>query len=109
MTGVNSQSAFALAAGGGVDVVLTKHIAWRFVQMDYLMTNFSGTSVGGHARQDKFRIGAGLLLRPGFPLPPLPPKPKEHRTASCAAHPGSVYSAAPASAALPVTAYTPAG
>src|SRR5229473_1297578 len=107
LTGTSSQSAFALAAGGGVDVVLTKHIAWRFVQMDYLMTNFSGTSVGGNARQDNFRIGTGIVLRLGLPLPPLPPKPKEQPTASCSANPASVYAGSNDTVAVHVTANSP--
>src|SRR5229473_968906 len=107
MTGVNSQSAFALAAGGGVDVVLTKHVAWRFVQMDYLMTTFSGATLGGNARQDNFRVGTGIVLRLGFPLPPPPPKPKEPPTASCSANPASVYAGSNDTVAVHVTANSP--
>src|SRR5271169_4592403 len=40
VTGSTSQTTFALAAGGGVDVVLMKNLSWRFFQADYLMTNF---------------------------------------------------------------------
>jgi outer membrane protein OmpA-like peptidoglycan-associated protein len=107
ITGDNNQSAFALAAGGGVDVVLTKHIAWRFVQMDYLMTNFSGSSLGGNARQDDFRIGTGIVLRLGFPAPPPPPKPKEPPTASCSVTPASVYAGSNDTIAVHVTANSP--
>ena len=39
-TGDQGQSAFALATGGGVDVVITDYLAWRFAQLDYVMTNF---------------------------------------------------------------------
>src|SRR5882724_1350470 len=42
VTGGARQSSFALAAGGGVDIVFTRHIAWRFAQIDYLMTNANG-------------------------------------------------------------------
>jgi outer membrane protein OmpA-like peptidoglycan-associated protein len=107
MTGTNAQSAFALAAGGGVDVVLTKHLAWRFVQMDYLMTTFSGASLGGNARQDNFRIGTGIVLRLGFPLPPPPPKPKLPPTASCSANPTSVYAGSNDTVGVHVTANSP--
>src|SRR5260221_8787749 len=62
-TGDASQGAFAMAIGGGVDVVLTKYLAWRFVQADYLMTNFSGTLPGPSGRQNNFRVGTGLVLR----------------------------------------------
>ena len=107
MTGDNNQSAFALAAGGGVDVVLSKHIAWRFVQMDYLMTNFSGSALGGNARQDNFRIGTGVVLRLGLPAPPPPPKPKEPPTASCAVTPASVYAGSNDPVTMHVTANSP--
>src|SRR5271166_6556015 len=43
LTGDTSQSSFGMALGGGVDVILTKSIAWRFVEADYLQTNFNGS------------------------------------------------------------------
>src|SRR6266849_9560150 len=54
ITGGADQNAFALAAGGGVDVVLTKNLAWRFAQLDYLLTSFSGPAVGATGRQNSF-------------------------------------------------------
>lgn len=107
LTGSASQNALAMAAGGGVDVVLNKYVAWRFVQMDYLMTNFTGTSVGGNARQDNFRIGTGIVVRMGLPAPPPPPKPKEPPTASCSANPSSVYAGSNDTVAVHVTANSP--
>lgn len=89
VTGGNSQSAFALAAGGGVDVVLTKWIAWRFFQADYLMTNYSGTLLTPNARENNFRIGSGIVLRWGYP--PAPPKPNHPPVAACSAAQPSVY------------------
>ena len=83
------QGSFALAAGGGVDVVFTKYIAWRFFQADYLMTNFSGTNLGANARQNNFRIGSGIVLRWGYP--PAPPKPNHPPVAACSADKPSVY------------------
>ncbi len=89
LTGTNSQSSFALAAGGGVDIVLLKNLAWRFFEADYLMTNFTGTLVGPEGRQNNFRIGTGAVLRWGYP--PAPPKPNHPPVASCSATPASVY------------------
>ena len=88
-TGDQSQNAFALAAGGGVDVVLTKNLAWRFAQIDYLMTNFSGPSLNANARQNNLRLGSGLVLRFGIPNPP--PPPNHPPVAACSANPTSVY------------------
>src|SRR5579859_2146017 len=107
ITGANSQSAFAVAAGGGVDVVLSKHVAWRFAQIDYLMTNFSGSSVGGNARQDNLRLGTGIVLRFGLPSPPPPPAPKGPPTASCLATPASVFAGSNDTATIHVTANSP--
>jgi outer membrane protein OmpA-like peptidoglycan-associated protein len=89
ITGANSQNAFALAAGGGVDVVLTKNVAWRFAQIDYLMTNFSGPSLNSEARQNNLRLGTGVVLRFGIPNPP--PPPNHPPVAACSANPTSVY------------------
>jgi OmpA family/PKD domain len=89
ITGSNGQSVFALAAGGGVDVVLTKNIAWRFAQIDYLMTNFSGPNVNPTARQNNLRLGSGLVVRWGIPNPP--PPPNHPPVAACSANPTSVY------------------
>jgi outer membrane protein OmpA-like peptidoglycan-associated protein len=89
LTGDTTQSTFAMAAGGGVDVVLTKHLAWRFFEADYLMTNFSGSLLNAEARQNNFRIGTGVVLR--WAYPPIPPKPNHPPVASCSATPTSVY------------------
>jgi outer membrane protein OmpA-like peptidoglycan-associated protein len=90
LTGDRGQSAFALAAGGGVDVVITRYLAWRFAQLDYVMTNFSGTGVGGNARQDNFRAATGIVLRFGFPKA-APPPVNRPPVAACSANPTSVY------------------
>jgi len=89
VTGDARQSSFALAAGGGVDVVLLKNLSWRFVEADYLMTNLSGSSLGANGRQNSFRIGTGLVFRWGYP--PAPPKPNHPPVAACSATPTSVY------------------
>jgi outer membrane protein OmpA-like peptidoglycan-associated protein len=89
VTGSTTQSTFALAAGGGVDIVLLKNLAWRFFQADYLMTNFTGPLMNPQGRQNNFRIGSGLVLRWGYP--PAPPKPNHPPVAACSADKPSVY------------------
>jgi hypothetical protein len=105
LTGDSSQSAFALAAGGGIDVVLTKNLAWRFAQLDYLMTNFSGSGLGASARQNNFRAATGLVFRWGFPNPP--PPPNHPPVAACSANPTSVYAGSNDSVAIHVNASDP--
>ena len=38
-----TDTAFAFAAGGGVDIKITKYLAWRAVQADYVLTTFDDT------------------------------------------------------------------
>ncbi len=105
ITGDSTQYTFALAAGGGVDIVLWKNLAWRFAQLDYLMTNFSGPALGPEARQNNFRAATGVVLRFGIPNPP--PPPNRNPVAACAANPASVYAGSSDSVAIHVTASDP--
>ena len=105
MTGAGRQSSFAIAAGGGVDMVLTKYLAWRVAQLDYFMTNFSGPAVGGNARQDNFRAGTGVVFRFGIPNPP--PPPNHPPVAACSVNPTSLYAGSGDSVAVHVNASDP--
>ena len=89
LTGDTGKSTFALEGGGGIDVILMKNLAWRFVEADYLMTNFNGPFLNATGRQNNFKIGTGLVLRWGYP--PIPPKPNHPPVAACAADKPSVY------------------
>ncbi|HXY26234.1 MAG TPA: OmpA family protein [Candidatus Acidoferrum sp.] len=105
MTGSGNQSAFALSGGGGVDMVITKSIAWRVAQIEYLMTNFSGPALGGNSRQDDLRVGTGIVLRFGIPNPP--PPPKHPPVAACSANPTSIYAGSGDTVAVHVNASSP--
>jgi outer membrane protein OmpA-like peptidoglycan-associated protein len=107
MTGAGSQSAFALAAGGGVDVALTRNLVWRFAEIDYLMTNFSGPSLGGNARQDSVRLGTGIVLRFGLPHEAPPPPVNHPPVAACTANPTSVFAGSSDTVAIHVNASDP--
>ncbi|HKT46758.1 MAG TPA: hypothetical protein VJP87_04475 [Candidatus Acidoferrales bacterium] len=109
MTGTTSQGSFALATGGGVDVVLTKNIAWRFAQLDYFMTNFAGPGLNGTGRQNNFRAGSGIVVRWGFPKAPPPPPAPKPPVAACSANPTSVYQGSNDAATLHVDASSPDG
>src|SRR5215472_4612660 len=60
VTGLGSaaSNAFALTAGGGADITLTKHVSFR-AQGDYLYTHFGG------ANQNSLRVQSGLVWRFG--------------------------------------------
>jgi OmpA family/PKD domain len=102
LTGIGTQSSFAMVAGGGVDAVIVKNLAWRVFEADYFMTNFTGTLVSPNGRQNNFRIGTGLVLRWGYP--PEPPKPNHPPVASCSASPTSVYQGSSDAIAIHVAA-----
>src|SRR6266481_4075245 len=103
--GGQDQNAFALATGGGVDIVLTKNIAWRFAQLDYLMTNHSGPALGASGRQNNFRAATGLVLRFGIPNPP--PPPNHSPVAACSVDPASVYAGSGGTVTVHVNASDP--
>ncbi len=105
VTGSTGQTAFAALAGGGIDVALTKNFVWRFAQLDYFMTRFSGPGVYKD-HQDNFRAATGIVFRWGIPNPP-PPAPKMPPTASCSASPSSVYEGSGDSVAIHVNASSP--
>src|SRR5713101_5156227 len=105
LVGTATQSAFAMAAGGGVDMVLTKNLAWRVAQLDYLMTSFSGSAVTATGRQNNFRAGTGLVLRFGIPNPP--PPPNHPPVAACSVSPASVYAGSGDTVAVRVNASDP--
>jgi outer membrane immunogenic protein len=55
-----SSNAFAMTAGGGLDIGLSRHLAIRTAQIDYFMTRFSN---GVNDRQNNLRLSAGIVLR----------------------------------------------
>jgi opacity protein-like surface antigen len=58
-----SDNAFAMAVGGGVDVRASDHVAFRLFQADYLLTRFGID--GDKANQHNFRISTGIVIRFG--------------------------------------------
>jgi hypothetical protein len=54
-----SEVRFGALAGGGVDVQVSRMVALRLIQADYVLTHFSSV------RQDNIRVSAGLVLRFG--------------------------------------------
>ena len=69
-TGLTSANSFAMAFGGGVDIGLTRHLAIRAVQVDYIRTQFNtidalaaGLSSNLDNRQNSFRYSTGIVFR----------------------------------------------
>ncbi len=63
-------NAFATALGAGLDLKLTKHVAWRVVQAEYLLTKFKD---GNDNLQNNLRLATGLVFRFGGNPPPNHP------------------------------------
>ncbi|MGB2643019.1 MAG: OmpA family protein [Candidatus Acidiferrum sp.] len=104
LTGNNSESAFALEAGGGVDVALTKNIAWRFAEIDYMLTSFHGDFLGPSGRENNLRLSTGMVFRFGFPTE-APPAPVNHPpVAACTVNPTSLFAGSNDTAAIHVNA-----
>lgn len=57
-----SESKFAWAPGGGVELVWTDRISVRVAQVDYLMTRYTQT---GATQQRNLRMSAGIVFRLG--------------------------------------------
>jgi opacity protein-like surface antigen len=64
-TPLPSQNAFAMTAGGGLDIRLTHHFAIRIVQAEYMMTRFGSVPAGGGSEQNDLRLSSGLVFRFG--------------------------------------------
>jgi opacity protein-like surface antigen len=86
LQGSGNNNAFAMALGGGLDLAVSKHIALRPVEVDYLLTRFGARNY--HANQNNFRYLGGLDFMFGG-APPVPV------TASCSASPTEVWSGDP--------------
>ena len=54
-----SDTAFAMMAGGGLDIKLSKHVAFRPIGADYYLTRFSSPQLGD-SNQNNFRYSAGI-------------------------------------------------
>jgi len=79
-TPLPTETGFAMALGGGLDVKVHRHVALRLIQVEYLMTRFvdRSTLAGKTAGQNDVRISAGIVFRFGGnrPSPPPPPAPE---------------------------------
>jgi outer membrane immunogenic protein len=60
--GLGSSTAFAMATGGGVDLNLTRHLALRLFQTDYLLTLLPNRT---NDHQNNFRFSTGVVFHFG--------------------------------------------
>ena len=57
-----SENNFAMTAGGGIDIKVSRHVSVRPVQAEYFMTKIAD---GLNNRQNNLRLGGGIVVRFG--------------------------------------------
>jgi Outer membrane protein beta-barrel domain len=62
-SGSPSNNAFDFVMGGGIDIPVTKSIAIRPAQFDFVLTRFGNNFTKGNQNQSNFRYGAGVVFR----------------------------------------------
>jgi outer membrane protein OmpA-like peptidoglycan-associated protein len=90
-TPLPSENAFAGLLGVGFDVKLTRHVAWRLVEGDFLVTRFHdpfSANADGRDWQKNVRLSSGLVFRFGGNPPRQPAVPM---SATCSADKEMVY------------------
>jgi outer membrane protein OmpA-like peptidoglycan-associated protein len=105
-TPLTSENTLAAALGLGFDVKVTRHIALRLIEGDFLVTNFRDPFAGGgdsQSWQKNIRLSSGLVFRFGGNPPP---PPRVAMSASCSADREMVYADTGDVIALHVTAAT---
>ena len=60
-----TQNGFTTAAGGGLDVQLTPHIALKPIQLEYVMSQLPQLGTNVNSIQNNLRYSAGVVLRLG--------------------------------------------
>jgi outer membrane protein OmpA-like peptidoglycan-associated protein/opacity protein-like surface antigen len=79
------QNAFAMTAGGGLDINVRRHLAIRVIQAEYMMTGFQNYNTGESATQNDMRLSAGIVFRFGGNPAPTPV------TLACSASPATIF------------------
>jgi outer membrane protein OmpA-like peptidoglycan-associated protein len=81
-----SNNAFDFIIGGGIDIPVSRSIAIRAGQFDYVLTRFGNNFTNGNNNQSNFRFQAGIVFRTGYAKPKAP----DVVTASCSVDKSSI-------------------
>jgi outer membrane protein OmpA-like peptidoglycan-associated protein len=95
-----SHNGFAIAGGGGLDWTLSRRVALRLPQLEYLFTTVNTHQATFEAHQRDLRASAGLVFRFGYHPVAINATP----TAACSVNPTAVTIGSDTSAALNVNA-----
>jgi outer membrane protein OmpA-like peptidoglycan-associated protein len=87
----HSVDKLGVMVGGGIDVTLSHHLAWRVLRVDYAMSNYQFGPKATTASTDlrALRGQMGLVYRFGGGPEPVPP------TAACSAQPAELFAGEP--------------
>jgi hypothetical protein len=77
-----TQHPFTMALGGGFDINVTKHIAIRPAEMDYVLTRYTNPFTNTN-NQNSFRYLGGIVFKLGVEKPPPPPPAPKPTTKTC--------------------------
>jgi outer membrane protein OmpA-like peptidoglycan-associated protein len=82
---VASHTGFALLAGGGLDIKISRHVAFRPIGVDYYLARVPSLLTGNVSNRNNVRYSAGLnfMLGGEQPAPPPPPPPPPVATKTC--------------------------
>jgi outer membrane protein OmpA-like peptidoglycan-associated protein len=108
-TPLGSENAFTTLLGGGFDIKISRHVALRLFEGDYLLTHFHdpfSASAGQRGWQNNVRLSSGLVFRFGGNPPPPPSAPM---SATCSADREMVYAGSGDPVAVHVQANGPDG
>ena len=62
-----SDTHFAMLAGGGLDIKINRHIAFRPIEADYYLTRMPSLLNGGNSNRNNFRYAGGVNFLFGYP------------------------------------------
>jgi outer membrane protein OmpA-like peptidoglycan-associated protein len=76
------ENAFAMTAGGGLDIKISKHVSFRPIQVEYFLTRLPNLRAFNDNIQNNIRYSAGVNFMFGGEEP-TPPPPPTHPQKTC--------------------------
>jgi outer membrane protein OmpA-like peptidoglycan-associated protein len=78
-----SQTAFAMTAGGGIDIKINRHLTFRPIAVDYYLTRLQNLRSDNDNNQNNIRYSTGFTFWFGGPKAALPAPPPQPKTKVC--------------------------
>ena len=77
------QTAFAMTAGGGLDIKINRHVSFRPIGLDYFLTRLQNLRTANDNNQNHIRYTTGFNFTFGGEAPASPPPPPPPPTKTC--------------------------